>query len=206
MAVEIWRPQILKYVSSPPGGVDYWLAWIQRESGGNPCSYTSLRESGLFQLEPPDNTDRGGTSEALLRAACGAGQTVARQLTEADIKEQMVSFERYLNYLIDQARKKLAAAGVSWSEDSPSFWSVVKLQHAYPAPTLGWLNSATAALGHPPADWAELRSTISGYATVLNNAEAVGFYGSGGWQIPLAVAAVVGGGLLLYYLHKRRSR
>lgn len=206
MSVEIWRPQILKYVGSPQGGADFWLAWIQRESGGNPCSYTSLRESGLFQLEPPDNTDRGGTSEALLRAACGSGQTVARALTAADIAEQMLSFQRYLAYLITQAKAKLAAAGVSWSEDSPSFWKLVKLQHAYPAPTLGWLNSATAALGHPPADWDELRSTISGYSSVLDNAEWVGNFGSGGLQIPIAVAAVAGGGILLYYLLKRRRR
>ena len=206
-AVELWRSQILRHVPNPAGGVDYWLAWLQKESGGNPCSYTSLRESGLFQLMPPDNTNRGGTTEAALRAACaGSSQTPARSLTDADVREQMVSFERYLAYVTGRAQEKLTAAGVPWSSSTPSFWAFVKLQHAYPAPSQGWLQQATAALGRPPADWNEFRRAVPATSDlmrrVLDNAQAVGFYGKG--QIPILAIALVAGAGLVYYLARRR--
>lgn len=207
-SVERWRNPILRYVPLPAGGIDYWLAWIKKESGGNPCSYTSLRESGLFQLMPPDNTNRGGTSEAALRAACGSGSTVARALTEAEVAEQMLSFQRYLSYITAQARMKLGAAGVPWV-DGPSFWSFVKLQHAYPAPSQGWLVTASSRLGRAPTDWKEFRGalpvTSSLMERVLANAEEVGYHASG-MQIPIIAAAIVGGAAVLYYLYRRRHR
>lgn len=205
--VERWRPFILRYVPLPAGGIDYWLAWITKESGGNPCSYTTLRESGLFQLMPPDNTNRGGTSEAALRAAC-SGSSLARSMTEAEIAEQMLSFQRYLSYITAQARMKLGAAGVPWT-DGPSFWSFVKLQHAYPAPSQGWLQTASSRLGRAPTDWKEFRSALPVTSTlmerVLKNAEEVG-YQSTGMQIPIMAAAIVGGAAVLYYLYRRRHR
>lgn len=206
MAVLFWRPQILRYVPNPAGGIDYWLAWIEKESGGNPCSWTSLRESGLFQLMPPDNTNRGGTTEAALRAACvDSSQKLARSLTDADVRENMVSFEKYLAYITGRAREKLIAAGVPWSPTgptAPSFWSFVKLQHAYPAPSQGWLSQAVGALGRPPADWKEFRSVVPPSSDlmrrVLDNAEAVGFHGRGGISPVVAIALVAGAGLLYY--------
>jgi hypothetical protein len=202
----MWRSQILRYVPSPAGGADYWLAWIKRESGGNPCSYTSLRESGLFQLMPPDNTARGGTTEALLRAACAAGQTQSRPLTDAEVREQMVSFSRYLAYITDRAREKLAAAGVTWSESSPDFWKMVKFQHTLPAPTATWLAAAKAGLGRPPRSWNELvpfapQAGIP--AKWVENASWVGSYGGGG-EIPILIAALAAGAGLMYYLWRKR--
>lgn len=206
IAVERWRPHILRYVPIPAGGVDYWLAWIKKESGGNLCSYTLLRESGLFQLMPPDNTGKGGTSEAALRPAC-SGQTVTRAYSEAEIREQMVSFSRYLAYITERATEKLAAVGVPWQGDQ-SFWSFVKLQHAYPSPTQAWLEIATRNLGHPPRDWAEFRRAlpVTGdlMGRVLANAEEVGFYGRGSTLI--LMAALAGGLGLVYYLWKSRRR
>lgn len=207
-AVEAWRKIILRYVPSPPGGVDFWLAWIQRESGGNPCSWTSLRESGLFQLMPPDNTGRGGTTEAALRTACvpESGKR-ARPLTEAEIREQMVSFERYLAYITKRTREKLAVVGAKWSESSPDFWQLVKFQHTLPAPTVPWLKAAASALGRPPQSWAE----IAPYASVANipakwveNARWVGSFGRG--QIPVMLVALTGAALLVYYVRKRQGR
>lgn len=202
--VERWRPYILKYVPNPQGGVDFWLAWIQRESGGNICSWTTLRESGLFQLMYGDNINDAGTTEELLRAPCVPNtQTAARAITEADIREQMVSFSRYLSKIVSRAKVKLAAARVPWTESDPSFWQVVKLQHAYPAPTAIWLAAATARYGRPPANFAEMRAAVSGYTSVLENAAWVGsFGGKGGADLGtlLALGAAAG---LMYYLAKR---
>lgn len=197
-----WKPLLAKYGAGIP--MNFLLAWIKRESNGNPCSYTSLRESGIFQLMPPYNTNTGGTTEAALRAACsGSTQQLARSLTPAEAELQVSSGIRYVRAQIADAKKKLAAAGVSWPETSGSFWAFVKLQHAYPAPSLGWLKSATAALGRPPRSFAEMRSTINGYATVLENAEWTGRYGEGGAGSPLATLALAGGAVLLYYLWQR---
>ena len=176
-SVERWRSRVAAAAGDLP--VDFLLAWIQRESDGNPCSYTSMHESGIFQLMPPDNMITGGTTEAALRPAC-SGQSATRSFTNAELDEQVRSGIRYVRAMRDVVRKKLAKTGVNWSESSPDFWRVVKLQHAYPGPTEAWLAGARAALGRAPATWAEMRSTISGYATVLNNAEWVGGFGGGG--------------------------
>lgn len=167
------------------------------------CSYTSMRESGLFQLMPGDNMNDGGTTEALLRPAC-SGQTITRPFTDSEIREQMVSFARYLDKLIERAQAKLSAAGVDWPPGTPSFWMFVKLQHAYPGPSLGWLRGATQQLGHPPSDFAQMRSTVSGYASVLENAAWVGQFGGASGEIPVVTLALVAGAGLLYYLWRRR--
>lgn len=181
--VEAWRPLVESYAGDLPIG--FLLAWIQRESGGNPCSYTSAGESGIFQLMPPDNIATAGTSVAALRAACvGSSQTRARALTIDEMNEQVRSGIQYVNAMRAIAHAKLDANGVDWGEDTPDFWQFVKLQHAYPGPSSGWLANAAIQLGAPPANWPEMRSTISGYDTVLNNAEWVGAFGAGGGTFP----------------------
>lgn len=187
-AVEQWRDRVSAAADDLP--VDFLLAWIKRESGGNVCSYTSYGESGIFQLMPGDNMNQGGTTEARLRPAC-SGQSMTRAFTSDELDEQVRSGIQYIKVMRDAARRKLAAAGVNWSEDSADFWRVVKLQHAYPGPTAAWLAGATAALGHPPATWAEMRSTISGYDSVLNNAEWVGGYGEGGGGVGSSVKFLI---------------
>lgn len=206
--VEFWRPQIQRLVSSPAGGIDFWLAWMSKESGGNPCGYTSLHESGPFQLMPPDNTSQGGTTEAALRAAC-SGQSLARSLTDADIREYVLSFERYLAYIITYAKAKLAAAGANWSESSPDFWKMVKFVHVAPARIAPWLAAATAGLGHPPRSWAELvpyASAANIPANWVANADEVGSYGRSNTTLIIAAAVAVGAGVLFYLWKKKRGR
>ena len=206
-SVEKWRGLVSRYAGDIP--VDFLLAWIQRESGGNPCSYTTLRESGIFQLMPPDNTNQGGTTEAALRAACsGSSQSAARQLTSDELDEQVKSGIRYVNYLRGKAHGKLVAAGVTWDESNPDFWRIVKLQHAYPAPTAGWLATAAARLGRPPASWAEMRAANpTARADVLDNAEWVGGFGVGGGAAsPLKFMILLGGIGVLAALAYRHSR
>lgn len=201
-SVEQWRPLVTAYAGGIP--VDFLLAWIQKESGGDPCSYTSLRESGIFQLMPPDNTNVGGTSEAALRAQCSGGShSQTRPLTDAEAQLQVQSGIRYINYAIDQAQQKLNAAGVSWPRSSTSFWQMVKLVFNYPGPIVGWLNAATQKLGHPPVDWDEFRGTISGYAGVLDNAEWVGARANPSALGDLTLPLILGGGLAVLWLLSR---
>lgn len=196
---EAWRPLVESYAGDIP--VNFLMAWIERESGGNPCSYTSMGEAGLFQLMPPDNIAQAGTSVGALRAACvGSTQQRSRALTVDEMNEQVRSGVQYVNAMRAIAHAKLDANGVDWSEDSPDFWQFVKLQHAYPGPSSGWLANATMQLGAPPANWAEMRSTISGYDTVLANAEWVGAFGAGGGSLPIMKYAL--GGLIAWGVYQ----
>jgi hypothetical protein len=196
-----WRALLERYAGQIP--VPYLLAWILHESFGNPCSYTSLHESGIFQLMPPDNTNRGGTTESELRAACvGATQTQSRPLTTDEAARQVQSGIQYVNYLAGVAKQKLDAAGASWS--APDFWRFVKLQHAYPGPTAGWLAKATQMFGRPPRTFAEFRAANKDVRQdVLDNADWVGSFAGGGvaglelgtW---LAIGAVVTAAVIVY--------
>ena len=205
-SVEAWRSDVEGAAGDLP--VDFLLAWIQRESAGNPCSYTSMRESGIFQLMPPDNTNTAGTTEAALRTACsGSSQAQTRALTQDERDLQVQSGVRYVNAMRAVAHAKLDAAGVTWDESNPDFWKIVKLQHAYPAPTAGWLAAAAAQLGRPVANWDEMRAAISGYSSVLDNAQWVGSFGAGGGN-PLGgttgtLLLVAGGLFLLWALSER---
>jgi hypothetical protein len=212
-SVEQWRDLVSQMAGDIP--VDFLMAWIACESGGNPCSYTSLGESGIFQLMPPDNTNTAGTTVAALRAMCiGATQKASRAATDDEKYEQVRSGIQYVNAMRAAAHRKLDAAGVDWPETSGDFWRFVKLQHAYPGPSAGWLAAATAQLGHPPESWAEMRSTIpGGYQGVLDNAEWVGGFGEGGGSVldtftssPEAMIWWAGLGLLAYWAVKRAGR
>lgn len=205
-AVEQWRSLVSKY--GAPGGADFHLKWIEKESGGRPCAWTSLREAGPYQLMAGDNQRVAGTTEALLRAACVSGSSSqARELTAAEREELIRSGVAYVNWAINQARAKLKAAGANWSESSSDFGKMVKFQHVLPARTGPWLAAATAGLGRPPASWAELVP----YAAAANipanwvaNADDVGAYWNGFGEIPVIVAALSVAALLVYYLRRRR--
>jgi hypothetical protein len=203
-SVERWRSLVTKYGAGIP--INFLLAWIEKESGGNPCSWTTLRESGLFQLMFGDNLRDGGVTEEQLRAACVPNtQQKSRPLTAAEAEIQVSSGIRYVRAMMAAADRKLAATGVSWSRSSPSYWAFTKLQHGYPSPSQGWLTAATTKLGHPPRDWNEFLSTMTGYQSVLANATWVGIrsgVGGGGSVLPMVL---LGSGVaFLWYLATRR--
>lgn len=195
-AVLQWTPLLQQYGGSYP--LPFLYAWLKKESGGNPCSYTTLRESGIFQLMPPGNTSQGGTSEAALRAACVAStQQQSRPLTSDEAAEQVRSGIQYLDYAKNYARQY-----VNWPESNPDFWKLVKMVHVAPARvkqyapgTSSWaeFRSRAAAGGDTPANW-------------LDNAEWVGSFGIGGGDTTVTVLVLVGlatvGALL--YLRSRR--
>lgn len=195
LSVLKWSPLLDRYGSGYPRG--FLNAWIKKESDGNPCSYTTLRESGIFQLMPPGNTTEGGTSEAALRAACVAStQQLARPLTAAEADEQVRSGIKYLDYAKDYARQY-----VNWPESNPDFWKMVKMVHVAPARVKQYAPGAKS--------WAEFRARAAAGgntpASWLDNAEEVGSYGTGVMDSGTVVAVVVGLATVaaLFYLRSR---
>jgi hypothetical protein len=183
------------------------MAWIQKESYGNPCSWTSLRESGISQLMAGQNQQVAGTTEEALRAACVPySSSMARSLTAAEAAEQVRSMVAYVRWAKGDAKKKMAQAGVSWSEGSKDFWKMVKFVHVAPARIVPWLTLAKQQLGRAPRSWAEI-VPYAGAANIpahwVANADWVGNFG-GGISTGVLAAAVVAGAGVLYYLYARR--
>ena len=193
--VEIWRNLLAD--AAPDLPTDFLLAWINKESAGNMCSFTSYHEAGIFQLMPPDNTRDGGTTEEALRAACNPGvQTFARDPTADEKMVQITSGVRYVRHVRDVARKRLAAVGANWSESSADFWSMVKLVHTLPS-LLNGLEIAKKALGRAPANWAEFvqngAQNLNGASKWLPFAAGIGAYGAGFLASPLTALTSISG-------------
>lgn len=184
--------------------LEFILAWIRRESGGNQCAIGEtgatdpggqVLESGLFQLWSPDNIKLAGTTVAKMRVGCGpvssnraTSEAIIRNLTPDEAKEHMRAGIQYINHCRGVAASRLGKAGVTWPRDSQDFWSAVKLVHALP----GLLNPGQVAkkLGRPPKDWPEFKTVVlaldfsafdkgtarykSQFMKILDNAEDVG--------------------------------
>lgn len=200
-----WLPLLRKHAGTVP--IPFLLAYIKKESNGNPCTYTTLRESGIFQLMWPHNLREGITSEEALRAACvGTSQRPVRPLTEAEAEEQVASGLRYINFTRAYARRY-----VDWPETSADFWRMVKMVHVAPA--------RVKQYGPGSKDWAEFRRRAEAGGDTpkrwLDNAEWVGSYGAGGGGegggggggslfATLAIVGILTLGSMAYF--KRRSR
>lgn len=213
---EAWRDLVTSMAGDLPIG--FLMAWIDRESAGDPCSYTSAGEAGIFQLLPPDNMAAGNTTPAQQHPVppCIANaQSVIglSQLTSDQANAQVQGGIDYINnYARARAHALLDAAGYTdgWTENDASFWQMVKLNHALPAPIAGTLANAVNVLGSVPPDWATWRSTVTTIpAKELDNAEQVGAYGAGGGSVFSSLTSpasllVIGGALLLFaYLWRR---
>jgi len=218
--VESWRDELA--AAAPDLPIEFLLAWLKVESAGNPCSYTWMRESGIFQLMNPDNLRTAGTTEAALRAACSSDAGAAciaskqrcnelpiRDLTDDERAEQVRSGIQYVQAMRAQAQHKLDAAGVDWPESGTDFWKFVKLQHAYPGPSQGWVATAKQTLGRDPT-WDEMIQYGGNVRQdVVDNAGFVGSFGgassgmSSGWLAFLAGIAIVGVGW--WWMHSKRS-
>lgn len=207
--VEAWRALVEQLAGDLP--VEFLLAWIDIESNGNPCSYTSLAEVGISQLEPPDNLVQGGTTAALqhpVPPCVPNAQSYATfdSLTADQAYEQVRAFVQYANYCRARAHAMLDDAGYSWDESSGDFWSVVKMVHVAPAVIPGMLAQGTAGNGGSPApDWETMMRYVSGVpASWTNNAREVGLFGTGGGSLLTPTNIVMLGllGLGLWYLHR----
>lgn len=183
-SVEAWRALVSAYAGGIP--VNFLLAWIQIESCGNPCSYTTYAEAGIFQLMYPDNIMQAGTTLAAIHPVppCVAGtQNTAyfTSLSSDQQDEQVRSGLQFVNYCRTQVHSKLVQYGQDWGEDTPDFWMMCKLWHALPGIIGPGLQSATDALGYAPTNWAEfLQGSAAQYTGPIANAQWTGSFGIGG--------------------------
>jgi hypothetical protein len=148
-SVEKWRALVAEQADGIP--VDFVLAWIKHESGGNHCSLGIPGvEAGIFQTYHPDD-DRFGASFAQLRPGCD-GSRATRALTDDEKRLQVRVGLNLIRNCRDKARGALKSAGADWTEGAMDFWCVVKLRHALPA-FLSLLSAYTRAMGEPPPGW-----------------------------------------------------
>jgi hypothetical protein len=147
--VEFWRPYADAFNGDVP--TDFTLDWIDKESGGNRCNFTSsagFPEVGILQLDP-GNMAMAGTDQETLRAGC-TGQFDASG-TPDDLNRAMSTGIDYI-----KALKNLTHGKVDWPENSTDFWSLVRLQHAAGiGATDQSLAIAKNNLGRAPANWDE---------------------------------------------------
>ena len=216
--VEAWRALVSQY-AAPDLPVDFLLAWISIESNGNPCSWTSLSEAGIFQLMSPDNLTAGQTTLAQQHPVppCANGkQTTATfsSLTPQQATDQVVGGLTYVRYCVTQATTYLNANGYSWDPSSTDFWCAVKMVHVAPAALQSMLQQGVANNGGvAPDTWADLMPLISGVpASWTANAQAVGQFGGSPSASSIladlglagiAALLIIGGGL--WYLSTAES-
>lgn len=198
-AVEAWRDLVEKHAGDLP--VEFLLAWIGWESGGDPCSWTSYQEAGIFQLMPPDNLAQAGTTMAMMHPVppCGAGSGSPRgsraQLSDDVADEQVRAGVQYVNYCREYVRQKLAQFNYNWDESDYGFWALVKMVHALPSAVGKMLQAGIdGSGGDHPTDWETLKNYALGAGvvntTLTRNAESVGQYGAGGGSM---ITALTGG-------------
>lgn len=215
-SVEAWRDDVAAQAGTKP--IDFLLAWMQVESNGNPCSWTSLQEAGVYQLMAGDNMVAGGTSIAQQHPVppCVAGaQTTAYRssLTDDQAYEQVRGGMQYIDYCISRVDYFLSTYGYAgqpgWTDSDWSYWAMVKQYHALPSVIPGLLTNGLQG-GSVPSDW----DAMMQYSPSVNtsNARRVGVFGAGGGSIvngvltvardPFALLAV--GGLVALYLLTRK--
>lgn len=195
-AVEALRPKVDRLALGSGLPVDYLLAWISQESGGNLQSITRLNERGYFQIMGPHG-ERNGVGEivpvplskteaariglTIADTGTGAGTPdsnptdVGRLSTDADFSLQagvkLVQF--YNRQAISFARQQ----GLSWSQGD--MLRLTKCMHNGVGFTSQLMQAAKTALGRAPISWEEFYKTVRPSAQgvtveVLNNATAVG--------------------------------
>lgn len=230
--VERWRDILTRMAPDIP--IDFMLAWLKEESGGNVCA-TGLTqadkfEGGLFQTMHPQD-DRYGATISQLRAGCQGQTLVDPSQVNAELQAQ-VGINLIRDY-VGRAAAALTGSGVSWPMDSADFWTAVKQVHALPCMLTAALPAVVMRFG-PPPDWATFREqamTLSPGETgacapfyaapslhglrnraedTMANAEAAGKFG-GGFRAQIAQLGSAGpyillgaGAALFYLLYKRR--
>lgn len=195
---EMWRPLVSSMAGNIP--VDFLMAWIQKESDGDPCSWTSSSESGVFQYMPPDNLNEANTTLAQQHpvppcsTSSGHPSLSFSDLTPSQQNAQIQAGITFVNYCVGVVQTALDASGAdpsAWDPSGQDFWRLVKLVHAAPAYVSHGIGLVTQVNGQPPASWDEFRSTMednncwqssgsccpSFPSCPLPNAEAVGAYG-----------------------------
>lgn len=218
-SVEAWRQEIADQAGTLP--VNFLLMWVQVESNGNPCSWTSLKEAGIYQLMYPDNIMQGGTTleqQHPVPPCVANAQTTAYRssLSDDQAYEQVRGGIQYVNYCRDVATKYLDQYGYSgqpgWTTSDWSYWAMVKMVHVLPGRIPGMLQAGIDGNGgNIPADWDQMATYATNVpANWLDNARRVGLLGQGGGTVfnkqYMIYGALAAGALALVYLAKKQSR
>lgn len=181
ISVESWRVLATSLGTPLAIPANVTLAWVQKESGGNPCSIGETvnppQEYGIAQLYYP--SDEAISSRANLRSACATSQVtnteiakmdraqkarvraelerLARPLTDAEKLAQMKATVGLIQKCRGAAGVYADRAKVKWGQ--PDRWKLVKLYHNLPV-MVALLPDVTQKLGHPPASWDEYKRTV----------------------------------------------
>jgi hypothetical protein len=186
-AVEAWRPAITKAAGTLP--VEFLLAWIGVESGGNPCDWetaTGSIEAGIFQLMSPDNINAGSTTLAAQQPSppCPASSFAHGSfsaLSDDQVQAMIDGGITYVNYCVGYAEAMMLQYGYSFDSSSADYWSLVKMVHVAPGTISQMMQSATNA-NSSASTWADLIASPYGSSLPANwttNASVVGQYGAG---------------------------
>lgn len=157
-SVEAWRPLTTSLANGKP--IEFLMAWLDKESGGNPCDYTVLHEAGIGQLDPSNMASVGtNVSQQHPSPPCVPNTRTTNvryaDLTDDQRVQQVQPWLDYVDKCIDRASSELAQHGYSnWTPDTTSFWSMVKMGHVAPARIPVMLAQGLACnAGTPPVDW-----------------------------------------------------
>ncbi len=152
LGVEKWRPRVYKHAAGLP--LDFLMAWIAMESGGNPAALGTVTEVGLFQIDMQDGPAFGGDVDSLHRNfAAATSQVATRELTEAEKELQVACGLAMVRAYEARSKAQLAAVGAAWTAGSSDFWNLVKLQHALPAIPRSFLPAFRTTNGAAPSSW-----------------------------------------------------
>lgn len=214
-SVEYWRDRLDASVDfgDPSRDTDRCIAWITRESAGNPAAIGTQYEVGIFQIDMQDGPRFGGTIATLhdnfaaapASARSAASQRLARDLTDDEEALQVSTGLAMVGHYRDVSLSELGAQGLTWSDDD--VWCMTKLQHGLPGIPAELLAPCVRALGTGIA-WSDFRSYCEGldsssrpsnlrgydFTTIFNNAESVGYLGGidGGGSISTVLLLVLG--------------
>ena len=156
--------------------VQFALAWMAIESGGNPCAvgnpYATVapagapREIGLWQIYNPDDVKALGIDPMELVAYCvrpAPGeknpQRLAAPMTAQQKARAVTIGLQFLKLKKTYADHYLTASHVQWPAGGVDHWRMIKAVHALPVLVSTGLGQVTKKLGRAPISWQEYRST-----------------------------------------------
>jgi hypothetical protein len=161
-SAEQWRTLFEQLAPDLP--TDFLIAWLDKESGGNPCSLgmtdPNKFEAGIFQTMHP-NDDKFGATAAELRTGCNGQLIEDPSLVNYDL--QASHGLNFVRAKVAAAQTHLFAAGVQWDQSSSDFWKAVKQEHALPC-VMGDLLPRVVKRYGPPPDFGTFREQAMTFA------------------------------------------
>jgi hypothetical protein len=138
---ERWREPIKTYAQWVP--IDFLLAWIDVESGGQLDNVSEIGERSLFQIHPDE--------QSMLNIPDADFQALTTNAA-LSLKYGVMEAMKYATY----AKRALAAAGVEWH--GRDFWKMTKLFHgAFSIPS-ATLQAFKTENHRGPVSWDELQT------------------------------------------------